>query len=146
MKESLMKNKKNLKMNRKVKLLLPIISLVIIVILCVGVGIAIISLNNTNREIAVSNELKKNKKFLDLSIEDIEVEQGKNIVHLMANIYNHGDAFSDKMVNIVFLDEKEKEIGRTPTYISSIEKNGSVRIDTVINKEFTKAYTFKVEE
>ena len=64
----------------------------------------------------------------------------------MANVYNHGEAFEDRMVNIVFLDQNGKELGKAPTYISAIEKGGAIRIDTVIDKKYAKAYTFKVEE
>lgn len=127
---------------------LPILVLTVIICICVGVGIAFIQpkdKNNDKVEVGISSELQKDKKFLDLTLQDIEIEEGEQITHLMANVYNHGEAFADRMVDIVFLDREGKELGRTPTYISEIESNGAIRIDTVIEKKFVKAYTFKVE-
>lgn len=127
---------------------LPILILTVVICICVGVGIAFIGPNHKNDdkvEVGISSELQKDKKFLNLTLQDIEIEEGEYITHLMANVYNHGEAFSDQMVDIVFLDREGKELGRTPTYISAIEGNGVIRIDTVIDKKFVKAYTFKVE-
>lgn len=127
---------------------LPILILTIVICVCVGIGIAFIQPRNKSDdkvEVGISSELQKEKKFLDLTLQDIEIEEGEHITHLMANVYNHGETFADRMVDIVFLDREGKELGRTPTYISEIEGNGVIRIDTVIDKKFVKAYTFKVE-
>lgn len=138
-----MKNSKKI-----LKSVLPIVVLILAVVLCIGIGIKFVKPKEKKKEkvdFVISSELKKDKKFLDLTLQDIDIEEGENIVHLMANIYNHGEAFADRMVDIVFLDQEGKELGKTPTYISSIEKDGAVRIDTVIDRKYAKAYTFKVE-
>ncbi len=133
--------------NKKLRMFLPIIVLSTVVILFVFVGVLFVKPNSSLKkpDVAISNELTKDKKFLDLTISDIEIEEGEYLTHLMANIYNHGDTFQDRMVDIIFLDQDGKELGRAPTYISSIEQNGAIRIDTVIDKKLAKAYTFKVE-
>ena len=116
-------NFKNLKVDNKIiKIVIPIVALVLVVSICIFIGIA-----------------------LSLSIQNIEIEEGENLVHLMANIFNNGETFSDRMVDIVFLDQEEKEIGRVPTFISQIEHGGAIRIDTVIDKKSAKAHNFRVE-
>lgn len=125
----------------------PVVILVFAVSICIGIGIKFVKPGEKKKDkvdFVISSELKKDKKFLDLTLQDIDIEEGENIVHLMANIYNHGEAFQDRMVDIVFLDQQGHELGKTPTYISSIEKDGAVRIDTVIDRSYAKAYTFKV--
>lgn len=133
---------------KTMKKIFPFFVLIVVLSVCIGVGMHFFSRKTPEKKdtgLVVSTELTKDKKFLDLSIQDIEIEEGENIVHLMANIYNHGEAFSDRMVDIVFLDQDKKEIGRVATYISAIEKDGSIRIDTVIDRKYAKAYTFDVE-
>lgn len=131
---------------KKIFRILPLVLLVIGVFVFVGVSTIFIKPKEKEKpDFSISSELKKDKKFLDLSLQDIEIEEGENIVHLMANVYNHGEAFADRMVDIVFLDKDGKEMGKAPTYISEIAKDGEIRIDTVIDRKYTKAYTFKIE-
>lgn len=141
-----MKKKKSDMKNKMIFKFIPLFLLVLVVLACIGIGTLFVKPKEKEKvDFVISNELKKDKKFLDLTLEDIDIEEGENIVHLMANVYNHGEAFTDRMVDIVFLDKEGKELGRTPTYISEIEKDGAIRIDTVIDKKYAKAYTFKVE-
>lgn len=140
-------NLKNLKIDNKViKIVIPIVALVLVVSICIFIGIAYIKpKDNKKPNLGISNELVKDKTYLSLSIQNIEIEEGENLVHLMANIFNNGETFSDRMVDIVFLDQEEKEIGRVPTFISQIEHGGAIRIDTVIDKKSAKAHNFRVE-
>lgn len=132
--------------NKVVKKVLPIVVLIVVVSICMSVGITYIKpKEKDNTNLGISNELVKDKTYLNLSIQNIEIEEGENLVHLMANIFNNGETFTDRMVDIVFLDQDQKEIGRAPTYISQIEQGGAIRIDTVIDRKSAKAYTFKVE-
>ena len=131
---------------KKMMKFLPLFLLVVIVCICVGVGVALVKPEKEEKvDVGISGELKKDKQFLDLTLKDIDIEEGEDITHLMANVYNHGETFKDQMVNIVFLDKSGKELGKAPTYISEIEKDGALRIDTVIDKKYAKAYTFKIE-
>ena len=94
----------------------------------------------------VSKELLKNKTFKGLELRDIEVESTSSLTHLMANITNTTDVeFPAGMVDIVFLDSSNKEMGRVPTYIDTVAPKGEIRIDTVIDKNYKNAHTFKVE-
>ncbi len=132
---------------KKVLKFLPIFVVTVVLCVCVGVGLAFVKPAKKGPvDVGISKELEKDKKFLDLTLEDIELAEEEELTHLMANVYNHGEAFEDRMVNIVFLDQNGKELGKAPTYISAIEKGGAIRIDTVIDKKYAKAYTFKVEE
>ncbi len=94
----------------------------------------------------ISQELLKEKKFQGLELKDIDVESTSSLTHLMANVTNTAnEKFPAGMVDIVFLDKDQKEIGRTETYIDEVEPKGQIRIDTVIDKDYKSAYTFKVE-
>ena len=97
-------------------------------------------------EESVSEELLKNKTFQGLELRDIEIESTSSLTHLMANITNTVDTeFPAGMVDIVFLDSSNKEMGRVPTYIDAVAPKGEIRIDTVIDKNYKNAHTFKVE-
>ena len=102
-----------------------------------------------NAEVAeehVSEELLQNKTFQGLAIQDIEIESTDSLTHLMANITNNNEnEFPAGMVDIVFLDGSNKEMGRVPTYIDTMASKGQIRIDTVIKKEYKNAANFKVE-
>ena len=105
--------------NKIIKIVIPIVALVLVVSICIFIGIAYIKpKDNKKPNLGISNELVKDKTYL---------------------------SFSDRMVDIVFLDQEEKEIGRVPTFISQIEHGGAIRIDTVIDKKSAKAHNFRVE-
>ena len=102
--------------------------------------------NATVAEEHVSEELLQNKTFQGLAIQDIEIESTDSLTHLMANITNNNEnEFPAGMVDIVFLDSSNKEMGRVPTYIDTMASKGQIRIDTVIKKEYKNAANFKVE-
>ncbi len=146
-------NKKGVLSNLKPaqKMLLVVVAIFVVMLVAYSGFIAFRKAPTTdsNAKVAeehVSEELLKNKTFQGLAIQDIEIESTDSLTHLMANITNNNEnEFPAGMVDIVFLDSNEKEMGRVPTYIDTMASKGQIRIDTVIKKEYKNAANFKVE-
>ncbi len=146
-------NKKGMLSNLKpAQKMLFVVALVFVLMLVAFSGFVAFNKKVKNEETKgiaeenVSEELLKNKTYEGLELKDIEVESTSSLTHLMANITNTVDnEFPAGMVDIVFLDASGKEMGRVPTYIDTVAPKGEIRIDTVIDKNYKNAHTFKVE-
>jgi hypothetical protein len=129
---------------------IAILAIVLVLFLTSIIVLFNISKNSKNNYTAsndISKELVSDKTYKSLKISDIEIESNSSITHLMANIYNDSDTdFKACMVKFNFLTQDNTSLGTIATYLSDIKAKGYIRIDTVIDKKYRTAYTFKVEE
>ena len=98
-------------------------------------------------KVNTSNKLKENKKFGNLEISNISIEEKENETILEADVTNIGsNNEGDYAIYLLIKDDEGKEIKKIAGYINHIGPNEKTRLRIKTSYDFANAYDFEIEK
>lgn len=98
-------------------------------------------------KVNTSNKLKENKKFGNLEISNISIEEKENETILEADVTNIGsNNEGDYAIYLLIKDNEGKEIKKIAGYINHIGPNEKTRLRIKTSYDFANAYDFEIEK
>ena len=98
-------------------------------------------------KVNTSNKLKENKKFGNLEISNISIEEKENETILEADVTNIGsNNEGDYAVYLLIKDDEGKEIKKIAGYINHIGPNEKTKLRIKTSYDFANAYDFEIEK
>ena len=98
-------------------------------------------------KVNTSNKLKENKKFGNLEISNISIEEKENETILEADVTNIGsNNEGDYAIYLSVKDDEGKEIKKIAGYINHIGPNEKTKLRIKTSYDFANAYDFEIEK
>ena len=98
-------------------------------------------------KVNTSNKLKENKKFGNLEISNISIEEKENETILEADVTNIGsNNEGDYAIYLLIKDDEGKEIKKIAGYINHIGPNEKTKLRIKTSYDFANAYDFEIEK
>lgn len=142
-----------------------IIILLIVIVLIIVISVVLINIIKTNKksgksenEIYVevledgtkrntSNKLKENKKFNDLQISNITIEEKNNQTILKTDVTNLTNTNQgDYAIYIILKDDQGNEIKKIAGYLDHMNPHEKTELNIKTSYDFANVYDFAIEK